>query len=276
MQHEVRSIPPAPRRVRLRPLLAHRWPLLAAGLSMVMVGGLIAWAMFLQSGGKFSLGPQLDAGPTLLANGTVTRVLPSVDFNGSSWNDVRYEFSYERSRLYGGSFVAAGRYEIGDEVDVEVLEEDPNTNRVVGGTLHIDRRWLYAQFWIVILVTPGALILLGWLAGVAQLRQVLANGDVSVGEVLKVEPLPLMLPETVRVTYEFRDHRAKLRQNQHWVRARGALGERLRRWNATARRESLPVLHDRRVPQWNRILLPEDFLKAAANDAEIKDLLPSD
>ena len=221
MRHEVRSIPPAPRRVRLRPLLAHRWPLLAAALPMVLMGGLIAWAMFLQSGGKFSLGPQLDAGPTQIANGEVTRVHDSVAFDGRDWNDVRYEFTYEGSKVYGGSFVAAGRYSVGDEVQVELLVRDPNVNRALGGTLHIDRRWLYARFWIVILVAPGALILLGWLTGVAQLRQVLVHGDVSVGEVLAVEPVPYLLPETLRVTYEFRDHRARLRKNRHWVRAAG-------------------------------------------------------
>jgi hypothetical protein len=272
MQHEVRSIPPAPRRVRLRPLLAHRWPLLAGALPMVVLGSLIAWAMFLQSGGKFSLGPTLDAGPTLLAEGKVTRVLDSVEFDGQPWNDARYEFAYEGSKLYGGSFVDAGRYAVDDVVQVEVLERDPNVNRVIGGTLHIDRRWLYAQFWIVVLVTPGALILLGWLAGVMQLRQVLAHGDVSVGEVVAVEPVRFVLPETFRVTYEFRDHRARLRHNRHWVRARGALGTRLRRWHQDARSESLPVLHDRRMPHWNRILLPEDFLTQSTPDPDIKDL----
>ena len=274
MQHEVRNIPPAPRRVRLRALLAHRWPLLAASLPMIMIGALIAWAMFLQSGGKFSLGPQLDAGPTLLANGTVTQVLQSVEFDGRPWNDVRYEFYQNGARLYGGSFVDAGAYSVGDPVQIEVLERDPNINRVVGGTLHIDRRWLYAQFWIVVLVTPGALILLGWLAGVAQLRQVLANGDVSVGKVTKVETLRYVLPETLRVTYEFRDHRARLRTNRHWVRARGPLGARLRRWDEHAQRVALPVLHDRRVPHWNRVLLPEHFLAAAAGETDVKDLLP--
>ena len=108
----------ASRAAALRPLLAHRWPLLAASLPMVVLGSLIAWAMFLQSGGKFSLGPQLDAGPTLLANGLVTQVLDSVEFDGRPWNDVRYEFTYEGTTLYGGSFVDAGLHVVGDEVQV--------------------------------------------------------------------------------------------------------------------------------------------------------------
>ncbi|MCK5945126.1 MAG: hypothetical protein KAI24_24265 [Planctomycetes bacterium] len=276
MQHEVRSIPPAPRRVRLRPLLAHRWPLFAIGGPLVVFGSLIAWAMFLQSGGKFSLGPLLDAGPTLLANGEVTKVLDSVEFDDRPWNDIRYRFDYRGSTLYGGSFVAAGSYAVGDPVQVELLEQDPNVNRAIGGTLHIDRRWLYAQFWIVALVTPGALILLGWLTGVFQLRQVLAHGDVSVGTVTDVRKVRYVLPEMLRVTYEFRDHRARLRKNRHWVRARGALGTRLQSWSSSARREALPVLHDRRLPHWNRLLLPEDFLATDDHDRDLKDLLPRD
>jgi hypothetical protein len=63
MRHEVRDIPPAPRRLRLQPLLAHRWPLWALGFVPTVIGVLVAWAMFLQSGGKFSLGPTLDLGP---------------------------------------------------------------------------------------------------------------------------------------------------------------------------------------------------------------------
>ena len=43
-----------------------------------------------------------------------------------------------------------------------------------------------------------------------------------------------------------------------------------------ARAESLPVLHDRRVPPWNRSLLPEDFLAQTADDPDLKDLLASD
>ena len=273
MPNEVRSIPPAPRRVRLRPLLAHRWPLLAVSALMVVMGSLIAWAMFLQSGGKFSLGPALDQGPTLLANGVVTQVYDSVEFDGRPWNDVRYEFEHLGSTIYGGSFVDAGLYGLGDPVQVEVLEADPNVNRVVGGTLHIDRRWLYAQFWIVVLITPGALILMGWLAGVLQLRQVLAHGDVSVGKVLDVRGVRFVLPEMLQVTYEFRDHRANARKNRHWVRARGALGARLQEWSADGPQLALPVLHDRRIAQWNRMLLSEDFLETPLDERDLEGMI---
>ena len=75
------------------------------------------------------------------------------------------------------------------------------------------------------------------------------------------------------VSYEFRDHRAGTRKNRHWVRARGALGQRLRNWSVHNPTEALPVLHDRRFPQWNRLLLPQDFLLPPAhrtNDLSIR------
>lgn len=271
MQHEVRSIPPAPRRVRLRPLLAHRWPLLAIGSALTVIGSLIAWLMFLQSGGKFSLGPRLDLGPTRLVEGTVRAVLDPVEFDGRTWQDVRYDFEF-RARLSGGSFVPAGDWAVGQTVRVEVLEADPNVSRIVGGVLHIDRKWLRGRFWIVVMTVPGALILLAWLAGVFQLRQVLVHGDVSVGRVLAVEPVRFVLPEMLSVAYEFRDHRAVSRKNRHWVRAHGALGLRLRQQLPRRRFEPIPVLHDRRLPQWNRLLLPQDFLRPVAPDATIHEL----
>lgn len=273
MQHEVRSIPPAPRRVRLRALLAHRWPLLAIGGAMTVIGSLIAWLMFLQSGGKFSLGPRLDLGPTRLVEATVRAVLDPVDFDGRTWQDVRYTFEHgSGSRLSGGSFVPAGTCSVGQQVQVEYLEADPNVSRVLGGVLHIDRKWLRGRFWVVIMTVPGALILLAWLAGVFQLRQVLVHGDVSVGRVLAVEPVRFVLPEMLRVAYEFRDHRAATRKNQHWVRAHGVLGLRLSQQGSRRRYEPIPVLHDRRLPQWNRLLLPQDFLRSTTPDATIHEL----
>lgn len=268
MQHEVRSIPPAPRRARLRPLLAHRWPLLVIGGSLVVLGGLIAWAMFLQSSGRFSWGERLDNGPVQVVEGIVQKVLPSVEFDDRRWDDVHYLAPWQPAGvnarqdidLYGYSFVAAGSYQVGDPVPVEVLTTAPNIHRIQNGVLRADRRWLYAQFWMALMVIPGALILLAWLTSMFQLRQVLVHGDVSVGRVLAVRPVKRVLPEMLTVTYEFRDHRARMRQNRHWVRARGALGSRLQNWTAEARSEALPVLHDRRFPHWNRLLLPQDFL----------------
>lgn len=262
MKHEVRDIPPAPRRIRLRPLFAHRWPLLALGTVLVVVGGLVAWLMFLQAGGKLSQGPSLDRGPTQRAVGKVGEVGPAVTFDGRPWQDVRYDFQWQTVALRGGSFVPAGRCQVGDEVPVEVLVENPNVNRIVGGVLHIDRKWLRARFWLVVFVVPGGLLLLGWVAGAFQLRQVLAHGDVAVGTIHRVAAVRLLLPQMLAVDYTFRDHRATTRHNRHWVRAHGALGARLAQQLAADRYEDMPVLHDRRLPQWNRMVLPDDFLSS--------------
>lgn len=269
MQHEVRSIPPAPRRARLQPMLAHRWPMLVIGGLLVLFGSLIAWAMFLQSSGSFSWGQRIDNGPTEVVEGVVQKMLPAIQFDDQDWEDVHYlapwfppGSSSDRQNidLYGCSFVPAGRYKVGDVVAIEVLTDSPNINRVRGGVLRADRRWLYAQFWIAAMVIPGALILLTWLTSMFQLRQVLVHGDVSVGRVVEVRTVKYVLPEMLSITYEFRDHRARMRKNRHWVRARGALGSRLKNWTIKSRDEALPVLHDRRFSHWNRLLLPKDFL----------------
>ena len=250
-------------------MLAHRWPLLISGASMVIVGSLIAWAMFLQSSGTFSWGQRLNNGPTVVVEGVVQKLRSSIRFDNQNWDDVHYIASWQPegsseplqgNDLYGYSFVPAGNYKLGDTVPVEVLTTSPNINRVQGGVLRADRRWLYAQFWIVAMVVPGALVLLTWLTSMFQLRQVLIHGDVSVGRVIEVRPVKHVLPEMLTVTYEFRDHRAQKRKNRHWVRARGALGNRLQNWTINSPSEALPVLHDRRFPHWNRLLLPQDFL----------------
>jgi hypothetical protein len=250
-------------------MLAHRWPLLVIGGNLVVLGSLIAWAMFLQSSGTFSWGQRLDNGPTEVIEGIVQKMQSAIRFDDQDWDDVHYlapwlpEDSSSQQQgidLYGCSFVPAGSYKLGDAVPVEVLTKFPNINRVQGGVLRADRRWLYAQFWIVAMVIPGALILLTWLTSMFQLRQVLVHGDVSVGRVAEVRPVKHVLPEMLLVTYEFRDHRARMRKNRHWVRARGALGNRLKNWTINSRDEALPVLHDRRLPHWNRLLLPQDFL----------------
>ena len=193
---------------------------------------------------------------------------PTTHFDGQDWEDVRYLAPWNGTTLYGSSFVNAGEYQAGDEVPVEVLIDSPNIHRVQGGVLRAERRWLYAQFWIIAMIIPGCLLLLTWLTAMFQLRQVLVHGDVSVGRVLQVRPVRYVLPEMLMVAYDFRDHRAKVRKNRHWVRAHGALGRRLANWQATDRSEALPVLHDRRFPHWNRLLLPQDFLKTSQPTAE--------
>ncbi|HEB53279.1 MAG TPA: hypothetical protein ENI87_08505 [bacterium] len=247
----------------MRPLLAHRWPLLFVGGAMVVLGNLIAWAMFLQSGAVLDQGPRLRRGPTGSATGEITELLPARHFDGADWCWTHYRFPWRKDgqtmTLHGMCFVPAGTHALGDGVTVDVLLADDNVHCIRGGKLRQERRWLYARFWLGAMAVPGALILLVWAAGLFQLRRVLVHGDVSVGTVLTVTPVPWILPEMLSVRYEFRDHHARLRKNRHWVRARGALGRRLLQ-HGRRPDEALPVLHDRRVPNWNRMLLPEDFL----------------
>ncbi len=263
MKHEVRDIPPAPRHVRWRVLFAHRWPLFVTGGALVVAGCLLAWLMFLQSGGKMSLGPSLDRGPVTRVEGTLTAVSEPRQMEGGRWQEVAYTFQIH----IGGHalqrdsrcFVRAGRWQVGDPVRVEVLESSPNVTRIEGGILHLDREWLRARFWITLLTVPGALVLLAWLASTFQLRRVLVHGDASIGVVHRVQCVRFVLPEMLRVDYTFRDHHARTLHNHHWVRAHGELGARLLAQRAANRYEEMPVLHDRAMPNWNRMLLPADF-----------------
>lgn len=268
MMQDVRSIPVAPRRIRVRPLLAHRWPLLAFGGVLCIVGSLLAWLMFLQAGGKWSDSARLDRGPCGIVTGTVQEVGPAFEDAGRTLHWVRYGFRWQAPgdgvELRGTSFVLAPPPQVGDDVDVEVLVAEPNRSRIVGGLHMLDRSYLHASFWLSAMVAPGGLLLLGWLAAAFRLRHVLVHGDVSVGRLRRVEPVPLVLPQMLRVEYEFRDHQAIARRSAHWVRVHGALGRRLLARGPGAA-EPLPVLHDRQFPQHSRLLLPQDFLPPCTN-----------
>jgi hypothetical protein len=265
MRQELRDIPPAPRRVRWRPLFAHRWLLLAPGAALVVIGSLVAWLMFLQSGGKMSMGPRLAAGPTTRVTGRLTRIEPPREhWDGTLRQEVRYSFARriesQTVQGIGGCFLTPAPRAVDDEVEVDVLDSDPNVSCIPGGVMHLDVQWLRARFWMTVMAAPGALLLLGWAASVFQLRRVLVHGDVSIGVVHRVRPVPLVLPEMLRVDYTFRDHRAVTRHNRHWVRRHGRLGTRLLQQMEADRYEEMPVLHDRALPHWNRMLLPQDFL----------------
>lgn len=264
MRHEVRDIPTAPRRVRWRPLFAHRWLLFVPGTILVLMGSLIAWLMFLQADGLMSKQPQLDAGPSSRAFGKLTKIgRPHVDWDNVLRQEVHYDFAYTYDghslTVSGMCRLPAGERKSGDRVEVDYLYSDPNVSCIVGGVLHHDHEWLRARFWMLAMSLPGALLLAIWLAGAFQLRQVLRHGDVSIGIVHRVRRVPFVLPEMLSVDYTFRDHHAKTRHNRHWVRAHGKLGARLLAQMAENRYEELPVLHDRALPQWNRLLLPADF-----------------
>lgn len=239
----------------------------ALGTMLSVAGCLLAWLMFLQSGGKASMAPRLDRGPTSTVEGAVRDVGRPFEVAGRELQLVRYRFPWtykaqQHIEVHGESFVAPVSMRPGDKVTVEVLDEEPNVSRIRGGIVYVDRSFLQPQFWLGLLAVPGALLLLGWLAGVFQLRQVLVHGDVSIGQVERVAPIPMLLPEMLRVDYTFRDHRAAFRHQRHWVRRHGELGVRLQQQLETGTFEQMPVLHDRRLPQWNRMVVPGDFAPA--------------
>jgi hypothetical protein len=271
MMHEVRSIPTAPRRVRSGPILAHHWPLLALGAVLTVVGGLWAWMLFLAAGAKPSDQRRLDEGPTEQVQGVVDRVdEPLRDGHGYlvEWHDgvarqpVHYVFRYGAHELMGESFAPVGHYGVGSVVAVELLPGEPNRNRIVGTLLHVERAWLQWENWLLVVVGPGAVVLLGWLAGFLRLRSVLVHGDVAVGTVLGVSPVRFVLPEMLRVVFVFRDHHAATQRGSHWVRVHSGLGRRLAQQLRAGRFEPMPVLHDRRFPRGGRMLVPQDFLPA--------------
>lgn len=270
--HEVRSIPAAPRRVRAGPILAHRWPMALIGGVMVAFGGLLSWMLFLAAGAKPSDQHWLDEGDTAEAPGVVTRVDESRIRapDGSWWQWVHYDFTYDGNQMSSASMAPADTCSAGMTVRVEVIPQAPRINRIVGSKLHFDRAWLEPESWIAAVVVPGALLLLGWLAGAFHLRHVLIYGDVSTGKVRRARPVPWLLPEVIEVTFEFRDHRAVLRRGRHWVRARSALGAQVQHQMHTGWFEPLPVLHDRRFPQWNRLVLARDFLRPQRSGAELE------
>jgi len=170
MMHEVRSIPTAPRRIRLRPLLAHRWPLFFFGTLCVIVGGLTSWMLFLASGAKPSDERRLNRGPVEIVSAVVTRVeAPTVENNGTpiEWPDriqrqaVHYSFTFRDLQLSGTCFAKVGVFHEGDPADVELLPQEPNRNRIQGTVLHIERAWLLPENWLSAVVVPGILLLLG-------------------------------------------------------------------------------------------------------------------
>jgi hypothetical protein len=271
MRNEVRLIPTAPRRVRPLPLLAHRWPLLAIGGTLTLVGGLCAWMLLLARGAFASDQRRLDAGPVAQTTAQITRIDEPLRDGGQAvrWPDgiqrqcVHYTFTWRDVECRGQSFVRLGSHRPGDMVTIELLPEEPNRNRTLGGLLYLERSWLQPENWLGTLVVPGGLLLLGWLAGVFQLRKVLVHGDVSLARVTAIEPVRGLIPEMLRVQFEFRDHRAVLRPGRHWVRVHSELGARLLRGRETGVTVQLPVLHDRMFPQWSRLVLVQHFLPAS-------------
>ena len=268
---ELQGIPPAPRRVRLGALLACRWPLLATGALLVVYGCLWSLMLWFAAGAKPAEQRALDVGPVATTNAQIVAVDAPVAVGGRQLFRLTYRFSW------GGtdwpdfhSFGTTPIFSVGDTVPVELLPDNPATNRIVGTLLHIELPILRPEAWLLVTAVPGCLLLLGWLASVFHLRRVIAYGDVGVATVTGIAPVRFVLPAVLRVDYEFKDHRAATRHGRHWVRVHGALGIRLQRALQGCRIERVPVLHDRRHPQWSRLAQGEDFVLEIATPAEVR------
>lgn len=261
MSREVQGIPPAPRPVRWSRVLGYRWPLAAVALALGAYVGLWTWMMFLAAGGKARDGRRLDAEPTVQASASVTKVEELGEDQRVDYTFEHVMASGQRVELRDTSFAPRGTFAAGDRATVELLPAEPNVSRLAGHRSDRIPKWLQPGPWFLLLVVPGLLAGLAWLAGVLHLRQVLVHGDVGIARVLSVRRVRWCLPETWSVQFTFRDHRAQERRSRHWVRAHSTLGARVRPpgHHALVR---VPVLHDRRWPQYCRLVVTEDFAPA--------------
>lgn len=260
MPSEVQRIPPAPRRVALRRVLGYRWPLLVLTFVLFVYGGLITWMFFLASSGIGEDAERLAKGPLVRVTATVTAASPAAGRDAQPRRQqVDYAFHTGGQNWTGEGEVAAGTFGEGHPIEIEHLAGEPRLNRIVGGVPPVPPTWLDPANAFALVVVPGFLIGLCYLAGVFHLRQVLAHGDVALAQVTTVARVRFCLPESFAVAFRFRDHRAEERRGRHWVRAHSPLGERLLTMLRHGAMDKVPVLHDRRHPQHCRLVLPDDF-----------------
>ncbi len=253
MTREVHEIPPARRSVRWGSLAAVRWPLGLAGGVLAVAGGLVAW-MLLLSRGVLADEADLDRG-AVRGHATVTGVQATdARIDGVPAERVTYSFETDDGIAIADQLCWARRdqFAAGSVQPVEYLATRPEVNRLIGARLCLltDRagavfRWVCA---------PGLLLLLLWAAGVWRQQRMLAAGDVTVALPTRIERVAGIVPVTLRVHYRFRDHNARWCEGWHWVRARSELGGRL-----TAMRRELVLVHDRRRPELNRLVIASDF-----------------
>ena len=260
MRRELHQIPPALRVPRWPPVLWARWPLAFLAFLGAVYGGVITLMFFYAWSGQPSDDRLLDdvGRPAL---GRVTEVeIGGVRVQGKALARVRYKFDTEPGQpMEGQLFAEADRYAIDQEVAVHFAPDLPHKNRIVGERLsHMGNMSLPLWRWFVL---PGIGALLLWFIGVLRTRQLLRCGDIGIAELLEVRSLPVVVPCMLRVSYRFRDHRARERRGQHWVRARSHLGMKLASVPAP---RFAPLVHDRARPWRNRVVTVDDFVLAPA------------
>lgn len=255
MPAEVQRIPPAPRRVSWKKVLGYRWPLLALTFALAIYGGVLTWLFYLANSGAFVDAERFEQG----ARNKVEAVVRATRQENDASQRVDYEFYADGQNWTGTSRVPGGDYREGQAVPVEYRLGMPTLNRIAGAPPDLRAPQLDPNHTFLVLVVPGLLIGLCWLAGMLHLRHVLVHGIVSVGQVLEIRRVRFCLPECLSVRFSFKDHRAVMRHSRHWVRMHSPLGQRLMLMVAYEKLERVPVLHDRRMPQHCRLVEPADF-----------------
>lgn len=262
MTRAIHELPPVPRIVRWRAVLGCAWPLLFLGFLLVIYGGAIGLMFLFHRQGKAQDDRDLDA-HARRAMGKVVAILPLPDDpRYAGLQRVEHEFPvpfganrYGPQRQPGSSFVAGRKLRVGDPVEIEYLQLHTEVSRVVGGHISLAPDLLDPHLRYVLL--PGVLCTLAWAWFVLRARRLLGNGDATVGDLLAVRPIPVCIPDMVRVHYSFRDRTAHLRTGSHWVRAHGRLMRWLDRQKDSS--HSLIVVHDRKDARRSRLAVPEDF-----------------
>src|SRR5687767_10432850 len=213
MRRELQQIPPAPRIPRWPPVLWARWPLAFLAFVGAVYGGVITLMFFYAWGGQPADDALLDRLGSR-ADGTIIEVEPrDAPATAPQMARVRYQFQTAPARTMDGEmYLPATKYTVGAPVDVDFVADRPHVNRIVGERLSRLRNVSQPLWrWFVM---PGLAALVLWLLGVLRTRHLLRHGDVGIADLRDVRPLPFVLPGMLRVTYSFRDHRARERRGQ--------------------------------------------------------------
>ena len=262
MTRAIHELPPIPRIVQWRAVLGSAWPLLFLGFLLAIYGGAIGVMFFFHRQGKMQDDLDLDARGKQVV-GKVLAILPLTRERADrSLQRIDHEFvvpsgasRYGPQRQAGSSFVAGRSLVAGDSIEIDYLPLRPDVSRVTGGRISLAPDLLDSHLRFVLL--PGLLCTLAWAWFVLRARNLLAQGDATVGDLLAVRPVPGCIPDMVRVHYSFRDRSAHLRTGTHWVRAHGRLMEWLERHQGFV--HGLIVVHDRKNPRRSRLAVPADF-----------------
>jgi hypothetical protein len=232
-------------------VLWHWWPVAFLGFVFGIYGGLITLMTALAAGGKQSDDLLIDAEAR-----TVEGRVEKIDQDGTGIEPMRLSYTFtlpNGQERFGRSFLRRPGTAEGDRITIEYAASKPYVSRAKGGRLNLAPRLDHLFFWVLLL--PGLLLISTWAIAVLRLHHLMCAGDVGIAELRAVETLPFIVPSMIRVTYSYRDHRARQRIAAHWVRARSALGQRL-----VAQPTHLPVVLNRSGRGVSRLVMADDFV----------------